>query len=249
MKNIVTTFEIEVALKRNNLELAKSLIPKATFEPFPIFHLFFIPQLTKVKLMLKAVDIYSPEETKLQLEQLIEFGKLSYHTTLLIQTYPLFALWHLKFGDKNEALTNLKISIDLARETGNVRNFLDLGEEMRILFNRLSPEEKDEPFVKQIIKTFNSTKQKSINSTIINQNNEIDLEAIDELSEKELEILRLVAIGFQNKEIADKVFLSPATIKTYLYRIYGKLGVKNRISAVTKTKQLYPTLLSQRITS
>lgn len=249
LQKLVTTFEIEVALKNNNIELAKSLAPKATFDPFPIVFYFYIPQLTKVKLMLYDFENNNLEETKKLIEQYIELGTNIFHTTLLIQSYSLLALWHLKYGDKNEALTNLKISINLAKDSGNVRNFLDLGDEMSILFNRLSPEEKDVPFVKQIIKTFHSKKRRSINSDNINQNNEIDLETIDELSEKELEILRLVAMGFQNKEIAEKIFLSPATIKTYLYRIYGKLGVKNRIGAVTKTKQLYPTLLSQRITS
>jgi len=54
------------------------------------------------------------------------------------------------------------------------------------------------------------------------------------LSERELEVLALVANGYKNREIAGLLHISPATVKTHLNHIYGKLGVNSRTTAVTK---------------
>ena len=51
------------------------------------------------------------------------------------------------------------------------------------------------------------------------------------LTEREHEILRLVAQGFSNREIADEICVSAATVTTHLRNIFGKLGLKNRVEA------------------
>jgi DNA-binding NarL/FixJ family response regulator len=52
------------------------------------------------------------------------------------------------------------------------------------------------------------------------------------LSERETEVLVLLAQGLTNRQIAESLFLSPETVKTYVSRLYAKLGVTNRASAV-----------------
>ena len=56
--------------------------------------------------------------------------------------------------------------------------------------------------------------------------------AADALSARELEIVRLIASGANNREAAAKLFVSEATIKTHLLHIYEKLGVRDRAAAV-----------------
>jgi DNA-binding NarL/FixJ family response regulator len=56
--------------------------------------------------------------------------------------------------------------------------------------------------------------------------------AEDTLSGREVEVLRLVAAGSTNRETAQKLFISEATVKTHLLHIYAKLGVRDRASAV-----------------
>jgi DNA-binding NarL/FixJ family response regulator len=51
------------------------------------------------------------------------------------------------------------------------------------------------------------------------------------LTEREREVLRLVANGYSNSEVAQRLWLSAATVKLHLSHIYGKLGVKNRTAA------------------
>ena len=54
------------------------------------------------------------------------------------------------------------------------------------------------------------------------------------LTEKEVEILRLIAAGYSNKEIADAMFKSPGTIKNQVSSVMAKLGVRDRTRAVLK---------------
>ena len=54
----------------------------------------------------------------------------------------------------------------------------------------------------------------------------------DDLSQRELEILELVARGTTNREAAKRLFISEATVKTHLLHIYAKLGVNDRAAAV-----------------
>lgn len=57
------------------------------------------------------------------------------------------------------------------------------------------------------------------------------------LSDRERDILRLVAAGHSNREIADQLFLALSTVKWYLSEIYGKLGVSSRTQAVAQARQ------------
>ena len=58
------------------------------------------------------------------------------------------------------------------------------------------------------------------------------------LSERELEVLDLTADGMSSREIGAELHLSPATVKTHLQNIYGKLGVSDRAAAVAVAMRL-----------
>jgi LuxR family maltose regulon positive regulatory protein len=61
---------------------------------------------------------------------------------------------------------------------------------------------------------------------------------IDELSEREIEVLREVAQGFSNKEISDRLCISLNTVKSHMKQILSKLDVKNRTDAVRRGREL-----------
>ena len=58
--------------------------------------------------------------------------------------------------------------------------------------------------------------------------------AQEELSERELDVLRLIAGGSTNREAAAQLFISESTVKTHLLHIYEKLGVRDRAAAVSE---------------
>ncbi len=62
--------------------------------------------------------------------------------------------------------------------------------------------------------------------------------AADPLSEREVEILRLISAGMSNKELAGKLVLTVGTVKWHLNNIYSKLGVRSRTQAIAKAREL-----------
>lgn len=57
------------------------------------------------------------------------------------------------------------------------------------------------------------------------------------LSAREIEILQNLEQGLSNRQLAAKLFISEATVKTHLVHIYSKLGVDNRTAAITAARQ------------
>jgi LuxR family maltose regulon positive regulatory protein len=61
---------------------------------------------------------------------------------------------------------------------------------------------------------------------------------VEPLSERELEVLRLVAQGMSNGQIAERLVLSVGTVKTHVHSILDKLGVRSRTQAVAQATEL-----------
>ena len=58
------------------------------------------------------------------------------------------------------------------------------------------------------------------------------------LTSREKEILRLIAAGLRNQEIADQLFISLATVKRHIANAYGKLEVSHRTEAIVRLNEL-----------
>lgn len=61
---------------------------------------------------------------------------------------------------------------------------------------------------------------------------------VEPLSEREVEVLRQIAAGLTNREIASRLYLALNTVKVHTRNIYGKLGVNNRTQAVARARAL-----------
>lgn len=59
------------------------------------------------------------------------------------------------------------------------------------------------------------------------------------LSEREIEVLKLVTLGLSNQEIAERLFISAGTAKTHIHNLCGKLGVHNRTEAAMRARELH----------
>jgi DNA-binding NarL/FixJ family response regulator len=81
------------------------------------------------------------------------------------------------------------------------------------------------PMSSQIARKVVTHFQNSSNKSMVN-------DSLDLLSSREKEILEMLSKGLLYKEIAEKVFISPQTVRKHVYHIYEKLHVSNRIEAV-----------------
>jgi LuxR family maltose regulon positive regulatory protein len=62
--------------------------------------------------------------------------------------------------------------------------------------------------------------------------------SVETLTTREIEVLRLVALGRSNSQIAAELFVTVGTIKSHLHTIAGKLGASNRVEAVARGREL-----------
>jgi len=58
------------------------------------------------------------------------------------------------------------------------------------------------------------------------------------LTSREVEILRLIAAGMRNQQIADHLFVSLPTVKRHIANAYGKLGASHRVDAIARANEL-----------
>ena len=226
LEGLVHAFEVEMALRQNDLERAVEVSALANFNPHPPVWYYYIPQLTEVKLLFLTNEA---EKGFQRLEELIRIGKKSNNQNLLIQALSLKAVLLGKAGDQPPALSALREALSLSKNKEQIRTFLDLGDLMRHLLQMLPKEQADFSQIEELEKAFSEENPQKTDNPKGNY---------DSLSSRELEVLALVSQGYKNDSIADTLFVSVDTVKKHLYNAYQKLYVNNRISAVRKARKL-----------
>jgi LuxR family maltose regulon positive regulatory protein len=138
-------------------------------------------------------------------------------------------------GDTARAMDALERALTLAEPEGFIRIFVDEGPPMaRLLYEALARGIAPE-YARRLLAAFPLAEPEQAGPPDT-QAPESDL--MEPLSERELEVLQLIAEGLTNPEIASRLFLSLHTIKAHTRNIYGKLGVHNRTGAVARAKAL-----------
>jgi LuxR family maltose regulon positive regulatory protein len=145
------------------------------------------------------------------------------------------ALAHEAQGNRPQALAALERALALAEPEGYVRIFVDEGEAMRLLIEQLS-RNRDHPLSDYVDKLLAAiTRPRAApKSAIIHQKSDM----IEPLSERELEVLKLLRTELSGPEIASQLIVSVNTFRTHTKNIFNKLGVNNRRAAVRRAKEL-----------
>jgi len=203
---------------------------------------FFNAELTAIKVMLAR---NTPQSLKSAAEQLDSMHKLLgeiHHRRLMIDTLGMQALLADALNQESTAFEKLSEALSLAEPGGFIRPFLDLGSQMADLLKRFLKQKPDLTYTERIIAAFSkeetgmgpdgSDDQNVHRSFLSNQ------ALVEPLTNREIEILLILPKGLSNQEIADRLFISPETVKKHLYNIYQKLDVKNRRQAVVKANSL-----------
>ncbi|MEN6507223.1 MAG: LuxR C-terminal-related transcriptional regulator, partial [Smithella sp.] len=145
------------------------------------------------------------------------------------------ALAHEAQGNSPQALAALNHALALAEPEGYVRIFVDEGEPIRRLIEKQA-HNRDHPlsdYVDKLLAAFTNTVALP-KSAIIHQKSDM----IDPLSERELEVLKLLRTELSGPEIASQLFVSLNTFHTHTKNIFNKLRVNNRRAAVRQAEEL-----------
>ena len=143
-------------------------------------------------------------------------------------------------GDQVGAFDALQVALKLAEPESYMRLFLDEGEPMRLLIAdcklQIARESANlRSYADKLLNAFPDSISHVTKSEISNYKSKIPIES---LSERELEVLRLLAVGMSNQEIAQRLVITVGTTKSHVHHIYSKLGAKDRLEAVIRAKEL-----------
>ena len=147
----------------------------------------------------------------------------------------LLALVFSAQGETDQALVHLEMALSIGEQGGFIRIFVDEGPPMaHLLYEALSLKIAPD-YVSRLLAAFPVAETEQTNPTITHAPHP---ELIEPLSEREIELLQLIAEGLTNPEIAARLYLSLNTVKVHTRNIYGKLGVNNRTGAVARARAL-----------
>ena len=179
-----------------------------------------------------SADLQEDLDAARQLQdRLIPVFKEWQYVRLMIETLLLRAQGSAAQGEMDRALSDIQEALILGEPGGFMRIFVDEGEPiLRLLGSLRMPDQGSQGYLNRLIEAFDVAG----GSTTGPRSQPL----IEPLSARELEILQLVAEGLSNREIGQRLFLSLPTVKWHTSNIYGKLGVRNRTTAVAKAREL-----------
>jgi len=154
-----------------------------------------------------------------QLEESEQFGRLIY--VLLMQAQAAAGQ-----GQRADALGYLEAAVKRAAPDGYRRPFLDAPVEVQMLL----------PYVRTTAPAFVDDLLGRSDLDVTPSDARETL--IEPLSDRELEVLGLIAAGLSNREIAERLFITVGTVKRHAHNLYGKLQVGNRTEAVARAREL-----------
>jgi LuxR family maltose regulon positive regulatory protein len=163
------------------------------------------------------------------LARLLEAAEAARRMGSVIKILALQALAFQAQGDVGQALSVLEHALSLAEPEGYVRTFVDEGEPMARLLRCALSQGIAPNYVARLLAAFGE----EVELTFLAMES-----LIEPLSERELEVLRLVVAGLSNPEIAQELVIAVSTVKSHINHIYGKLGVESRTQAVARAQEL-----------
>jgi LuxR family transcriptional regulator, maltose regulon positive regulatory protein len=146
---------------------------------------------------------------------------------LLLQALALDA-----YGDRKHALARLERALALAESEGYIRLFVDEGAPMLTLLRQIHPHTHGsvQLYVATLLSAFGEPAM-SVPSRAF--------PLVEPLTERELDVLRLLVAGLSNPTIAQELVITVGTVKRHVNSIYGKLGVTSRSQAVARAYALH----------
>jgi LuxR family maltose regulon positive regulatory protein len=163
-----------------------------------------------------------------------------------IEILPVYALALAALGQSAQALRALDRALALGEPEGYVRVFVDEGAPMASLLRRARAAGIAPDYIIRLLVIFHEGQKvgahagRQAPAGVQNgpKRGETTDPLVQPLTAREGEILRLVAAGASNRDIAQELYLSPSTVKGHVHHIIGKLGVKARAHAIAKARGL-----------
>jgi LuxR family maltose regulon positive regulatory protein len=152
---------------------------------------------------------------------------------VLVETYIVMALLFHSVQEKAKALSALENALTLAKPQGFLRTFVDEGPTMRGLLQLALTKGIHSDYVQRLLSAFD---HQAVPTQSSPQTTTVDFR--EQLSKREIQVLRLLNSRLSVPEIAEEIHLAPTTVRTHVQNIYQKLNVHGRIEALQRATEL-----------
>ena len=193
----------------------------------------YIRDLEDCTLARVLLAAYEPGEALALLNELVPPAEAHGRYGTLIEILALRALARQALGEGSAAVAELAHALDLAQPEGYVRTFVDMGQPMAALLRQATTRGVAPAYASKLLAAFGDEQARGL-GTLARQPQPL----VEPLTERELEVLQLLAKGLSNAEIGRRMFVSLPTVKSHTRNIYGKLGVHSREQAVAQAMAL-----------
>jgi LuxR family maltose regulon positive regulatory protein len=214
-------------LAQGNLEKPSQLIQKyvlSTEDEFPY------QRLPVYVILLRVLLALSDYEAALALsKRLLQHAESAGAKGLVIEILILQSLAFQGKKDNDRTVAILERALTLAQPEGYVRIFLDEGETMTRLLCQVQSRQVGSSYAAELLSKIGGI------STMTQPSMQL---LIEQLTAREVEVLKLIKAGCSNQDIARQLVISIPTVKRHISNIYGKLGVESRTQAVAIGKEL-----------
>ncbi len=228
---LMSAWQVRIWLAQGKLDSASQWLTAFRLdgaEDFNYLHEMETIALARILIARGQLDEAAP-----LLQKLLEATELGGRTSRMIEILLLQALAFQASGHASQALVKLERALSLAEPGGFVRIFVDQGPAMAHLLNEALDLGIAQEYVQRLLAAYPAAAPEATSST----KSDVDQsELVEVLSDRELEVLGLIAEGLTNREIASRLYLSQHTVKVHTRNIYGKLGVHNRTHAVSRAR-------------
>ena len=143
-------------------------------------------------------------------------------------------------GELTEALSALERALNLAEPEGYVRTFVDAGAPLAALLRTelrgLRTESLLRGYIEQLLNAFDQSRASGPQSSVLSPQSSA---LVEPLTEREREVLRLIAAGKSNAQIAQALVVAISTVKAHVNHLFGKLAVTSRTQAIAHARELH----------
>jgi LuxR family maltose regulon positive regulatory protein len=233
----IDILEARLDLQSNDVKRAIERIRSIPSE-IPTLMLVFleIPIISKAQALIAQGTVASLQEATQLLEELLAYNQAMHNNLQQIRILSCLAVAYQAQGRIRNAQDVLEHALRLAQPGGFIRTFVDIGPKMAELLENLADRGSEADYIRQILAAFPGQPHKAAQQSPASMVAGNDL--VEPLTRREREVLVYLGKWLSDKEIADELVVSPRTVKKHASNIYGKLGVKNRMQAVEKAKDL-----------
>jgi LuxR family maltose regulon positive regulatory protein len=224
-------------------------------DPSSLFLWLEVPSITLARVLIASGFARSALNAVKLLQSIRELSEACRFTCQTIEIVTLQALALQSQGRTEEALETLEEAVTLAGPEGWIRPFIEAGAPMAHLLDQLTQKDVAVGYIERILAAFEnygqgaewdtlgSISEKQWSPSIPSPRRPYSLSGrtqplAEPLTHRELDVLELLSERLQDKEVAEKLVISPKTVKTHLQNIYRKLCVQGRREAVERAMSL-----------